>query len=49
MQGPTIERWSQLCEQAATEQNSERLIQLTGEIVRLLRERQEHSTKKAQS
>ena len=33
------ERWEELCELAATEQNSEKLIQLTNEIGRLLEEK----------
>jgi serine phosphatase RsbU (regulator of sigma subunit) len=35
------ERWLVLCEQAAIEQDSERLMQLVGEIDQLLREKQE--------
>ena len=49
MQGPTKERWRQLCEQATTEQDSERLIQLADEIVRLLQEKQERLGKQEQS
>ena len=41
MQGPTKELWKQLCEQAAIEQNPERLMDLVNEINRLLDEKQE--------
>jgi hypothetical protein len=41
MQGPTKELWEQLCQQAATEQNSERLMKLVEEINRLLSEKEE--------
>ena len=41
MQGPTKELWKQLCEQAAIEQNPERLMDLVNEINRLLGEKQE--------
>jgi len=41
MQGATKELWKQLCEQAATEQNPERLMDLVNEINRLLDEKQE--------
>jgi hypothetical protein len=40
MQGATKERWVSLCEQAATEQNPERLMKLVAEIDRLLRVKQ---------
>lgn len=40
MQGPTGERWKQLCEQAAVEQDSQRLLELFREINRLLEEKQ---------
>jgi hypothetical protein len=36
MQGKTKERWVQLCEQAAVEQDSEKLMKLLDEIVRML-------------
>lgn len=45
MQGHSKERWEQLCEQAAVEQNSERLLQLTKEINRLLLEKEERLKK----
>ena len=43
MQGQTKELWVSLCEQAATEQNPERLIQLIAEIDRLLRKKKSGS------
>lgn len=42
MQGPVKERWQILCEQAAQEQDSTKLLELTKEINRLLREKQKH-------
>ncbi len=39
MQGETGERWRKLCEQAAIEQDPERLLELTQEITRLLHEK----------
>ena len=41
MKGETGERWKQLCEQAAAEQDSEKLLQLTQEINRLLHEKEQ--------
>ena len=41
MQGQTKERWQALCEQAATEQNPERLMELIEEINRLLAAKEE--------
>ncbi len=35
------ERWVELCEQAAVEQDSKKLVALTQEINRLLREKQD--------
>jgi hypothetical protein len=35
------ERWLELCEQAATEQDSEKLLALVGEINHLLQQREE--------
>lgn len=40
MQGATKERWQILSEQAAVEQDPERLLELTREINRLLEEKQ---------
>ena len=41
MKGETRELWQRLCEQAAVEQDSEKLLQLTREINRLLNEKDE--------
>ena len=41
MQGEKKEQWRRLCEQAAIEQDSEKLLQLTEEINRLLNEKEE--------
>ena len=41
MKGETGERWRKLCEQAAVEQDSLRLMDLVSEINRLLREKEE--------
>ena len=41
MQGATKERWLQLCELAAVEQDSEKLAALIEEINRLLAEKEE--------
>jgi hypothetical protein len=43
------ERWKELCEQAAKEQDSNKLIELTREITRLLDEKQERLKDKAPS
>ena len=40
MQGPVKERWQILCEQAATEQDSAKLVELVKEINQLLEEKQ---------
>jgi hypothetical protein len=40
MQGKNKERWHELCEQAATEQDSAKLRELILEITRLLDEKQ---------
>ena len=40
MQGETKERWQQLCEQAAVEQDPEKLLKLIEEINRLLEDKQ---------
>ena len=39
MQGPVKERWKELCEQAAVEQNPKKLWELIAEINRLLEEK----------
>lgn len=41
MKGETGERWRKLCEQAAVEQESEKLLELAKEINRLLDEKAE--------
>ena len=41
MKGQTKEHWMELCEQAATEQDTERLLQLISEINRMLDQKQE--------
>jgi hypothetical protein len=41
MTGDTRERWMQLCEQAANEQDPEKLLQLVEEINRLLEEKEQ--------
>jgi hypothetical protein len=41
MKGETGERWRKLCEQAAIEQDSDRLVELIKEINRLLEEKEE--------
>ena len=40
MRGETRERWIKLCNEAATEQELERLLELTQEINRLLDEKE---------
>ena len=46
MQGETKERWIRLCEQAATEQDSQKLIKVLDEIFRLLEEKRLRVSKK---
>jgi hypothetical protein len=41
MQGPDVERWQELCREAATEQDPKRLMELTAEIIRLLNEKEQ--------
>jgi hypothetical protein len=41
MQGKTKERWVQLCEQAAVEQDSEKLTTLLDEIIRMLDDKEQ--------
>jgi hypothetical protein len=45
MQGETGERWRKLCEQAAIEQDPQKLLQLTEEINRLLEAKEERLQK----
>lgn len=40
MKGKTKEHWMQLCQQAASEQDSDRLIELVQEIDRMLAEKE---------
>jgi hypothetical protein len=40
MQGKTKEQWMQLCEQAAVEQDTEKLMTLVNEINRMLDEKE---------
>jgi hypothetical protein len=39
MQNEALERWQDLCQQAATEQDRHRLLELTREIIRMLAEK----------
>ena len=48
MQGKTKERWMELCEQAAVEQDDEKLMLLIDEINRMLEDKDER-LKRAQS
>jgi hypothetical protein len=41
MQGPNLERWKELCRQAATEQDPKRLMELTAEIICLRDEKEQ--------
>jgi hypothetical protein len=45
MQSESKERWKELCEQAAVEQDPQRLLELTSEINRLLKEKEERLKK----
>jgi len=40
MQGPNLERWQELCRQAATEQDPKKLSELTAEVNGLLQEKE---------
>lgn len=40
MDGEERDRWKQLCEQAANEQDPKKLLELTREVIRLLEERE---------
>ena len=40
MQGPNLERWQELCRQAATEQDPKKILELAVEINRLLEEKE---------
>ena len=39
MQGDKLERWQELCKQAAVEQDSDKLLEIIQEINRLLAEK----------
>lgn len=41
MKGATRERWQQLCEQAAVEQDPDKMLKLITEINRLLNEKED--------
>lgn len=45
MQGEKLERWQYLCQEAAIEQDPDRLMALTREINRLLDEKEERLQK----
>jgi hypothetical protein len=45
MQGERKEKWRELCEQAAIEQDPTRLLELTREINRLLEEKEQRLLK----
>jgi hypothetical protein len=45
MQGQTKEHWMELCEQAAVEQDSDKLLQLISEINRMLDQKEERLTR----
>lgn len=49
MQGETKERWLLLCEQAAVEEDAERLLELVKEINRILEEKEKRLTGKDRS
>jgi hypothetical protein len=47
MENKTKERWLELCEQAAVEQDHDKLMQLVSEIDRLLAEKEQRLKAKA--
>jgi hypothetical protein len=49
MQGDKAERWRHLCEQAAVEQNPDKLMKLVTEITQLLDEKQQRLTQLPQN
>jgi hypothetical protein len=49
LQGETKERWLLLCEQAAVEEDPERLLELVKEINRILEEKEKRLTGKDRS
>jgi hypothetical protein len=42
--GGKKERWRELCEQALTETNPKKMLELTEEVIRLLAEEEAHKT-----
>jgi len=46
MKGPIKERWQELCEQAANEQDPAKMLKLVAEINRLLEEKQHRLERK---
>jgi len=40
MENETLERWQDLCQQAATEQDHHRFLELTREIIQMLTEKE---------
>jgi hypothetical protein len=49
MQGANAERWRKLCEQAAVEQDPEKLMELVNEINVLLSEKEERLIRQRQA
>ena len=49
MQGENRERWRELCEQAETEQDPKKLVELAEEINRLLEEKEQRLKRRPQS
>lgn len=47
MEGPVKERWQHLCEQAAVEQDPQRLLELVQEINKLLSDKQNRLNSKS--
>lgn len=48
MQGENADRWLKLCEQAASEQDPHKLMELINEINRLLSEKEDRLLRQAQ-
>jgi hypothetical protein len=49
MQNETLERWLELCQQAATEQHHHRFLELTREIIRMLTEKERRLSQPAKA
>jgi hypothetical protein len=47
MQGETLQEWQRLCQQAATEQDPQRLLELVERITQLLKEKEQRLGRKA--